>query len=275
MRRLLAVLPALALLAGCASVASVSGGDVPAATSPVPVASAPISAGSCKADVRFDSAGAFEWLGRRYAPVGQTTLKNKDTGGLLFSVGCDRSMAYSVKGRRTECELLVFNTDAFDAYAPTPLSTACPAPVLSADGRTAALPSPATAPEVTGAFGTCPSPAPTESGHAMAIDYVDFLQAGGRFYQGDLADRSAASPKDNDRGEPQLTIRCTVSTWSDTYQQGLTNQDGDASFLPAGTQVYAVKGHSPSCQLMARTQRGWDLFISTAGGCPSPPAAPS
>src|SRR5206468_655016 len=115
------------------------------------------------------------------------------------------------------------------------------------------------------------SPAPTQSGMAMAIDYIDFVQANGRFYQGDLGNPSAASPKDADRGDPQLTIRCSVSIWSDTYQQGLTNQNGDASFLPAGTQVYAVNGHSPLCQLMAKTQSGWDLFTSTESGCPSPP----
>jgi hypothetical protein len=408
MRRLTAIAPLLALLAGCAGAAS-----VPAASAPA--TSAPASARSCDARTMVDSAGRFQWNGTTYSPVGQTSLKDKDTAGLLFAVGCDGAIAYGLKGMRAECELVVFNADAFDAYAPSPLPAGCPAPVTSSSGHITALPpsladcpkvpqqklgqaaegsmgdvivvgdssfvgdsppttavtpsdlgpvqfkvrcsyselntvtrqqtpklrshdstlvpagnpvyalngwppscrlaaqhdgewhvylaldpkagpgipkacaagsptpsqlpspthSASSAHEITGTFGTCPSPVPTQSGSAMVIDYADFLHTNGRFYVGDLGNPSQASPNDGERGDPQLTVRCTVSTWSDTYQQGLATEDGDASFLRAGTVVYAVKGHSPLCQLMARTESGWDLFTSTEAGCPSPPPNPS
>ena len=115
-----AVLP---LLAGCAGTS-----DVAARTTPDPSTTA-AAPRSCGARTQVDSAGRFEWNGTTYAIVGQTTLKNEDTSGMLFALGCDGARAYGVRGIRPECQLLVLNADAFDAYAPSPLPAGCPAPV--------------------------------------------------------------------------------------------------------------------------------------------------
>ena len=103
----------------------------------------------------------------------------------------------------------------------------------------------------------------------MAVDYVDVLQANGRSY---MSDYGMGHAQGSQRGAPQMTIGCTLSAWSDRYGQAtMESHDGWATFLPIGTVVYAVKGHSPLCQLMATLNSQWELFTSTEAGCPSPP----
>jgi hypothetical protein len=106
----------------------------------------------------------------------------------------------------------------------------------------------------------------------MSVDYIDFVDAHGDEYIGALShDVSTA-----DRGALQLRVRCTMSLWSDANNQGADPADGHAAFLPVGTPVYAVKGSSPDCRLMARADDGWHLYTATANpSCAklSPPVA--
>lgn len=87
-----------------------------------------------------------------------------------------------------------------------------------------------------------------------------------------MSDYGIGHAAGSQRGAPQLTIGCTLSTWSDRHGQTTQESRNEwATFLPIGTVVYAVKGHSPFCKLMATFDSHWELFTSTEAGCPSRP----
>lgn len=115
----------------------------------------------------------------------------------------------------------------------------------------------------------CPAPKPVPSGASMAVDYADFVDANGDEYVGMPATLGLA-----DRGDLQLRVLCSISEWSDKYHQTTDGRDGDAAFLPAGTAVYAVKGSSPLCRLMAKSDDGWHLYAATQNPACHGSAAP-
>ena len=117
---------------------------------------------------------------------------------------------------------------------------------------------------VTGSYGICPSPQPQPKGMGASVDYGEVVVANGLNYVGDNGQLGTTSAQ---RGVAQFKVRCTASIWSDTYGQVAQLRDHDATFLLPGTVVYAVKGQSPHCSLMARMPDGWRLFKPTVGGC--------
>lgn len=115
----------------------------------------------------------------------------------------------------------------------------------------AATPGPsATAARPVGA--DCPKVSRTDRS-MVTIDYVDFLQAGGRNY---IADLHRVPPINQaDLGARLLTVRCSYAKLN--HEAGAKTpspRDGDAAFLLPGTPVYAIKGWSPACRLAA----SWD-----------------
>jgi hypothetical protein len=93
----------------------------------------------------------------------------------------------------------------------------------------------------------------------MAVDYLDFIDANGDQYVGSPSSTLSLA----DRGDLQLSILCSISAWSDKYNQATDSRNGDAAFLPAGTPVYSVKGASPLCRLMAKADDGWHLYLAS------------
>jgi hypothetical protein len=91
-------------------------------------------------------------------------------------------------------------------------------------------------------------------GHAVSVDYVDFVQANGIQYL--AADNLGLSPVTvaaADVGPVQFRVRCALSELNrQTQQMPPPPRDGDAGLLTAGTPVHAVKGWSPSCRLAAQ-----------------------
>jgi hypothetical protein len=79
----------------------------------------------------------------------------------------------------------------------------------------------------------------------ILIEWVDFLQAGGRQYVADPTVTIGASQLG-----PVIThIRCSLAARDDHRHTDIPLVDSSAGFLPAGAAVYEVLGYSPRCRL--------------------------
>ncbi len=114
---------------------------------------------------------------------------------------------------------------------------------------------------------TKPTPGPTGGhcvrGHDAAsvqIDYIDFVQFGGRQYEG-TGERVPAIPMPSGIPFPGPrigTVQCTLSEImpGPDYRP----RDGDAAFLPVGTVLHAVVGMPVSSAIAAETSSGMMLY---------------
>src|SRR5262245_55207132 len=111
-----------------------------------------------------------------------------------------------------------------------------------------------------------PTPGPTSGqcvrGHdaAVQIDYIDFVQVGGRQYEG-TGEQVPAIPMPSGIPFPGPrigTVKCTLSE----IQPGpdYRPRDGDASYLPVGTVLHAVVGMPVSSAVAAETSSGMMLY---------------
>lgn len=83
----------------------------------------------------------------------------------------------------------------------------------------------------------------------VMIDWIDFVKLNGITYDAVMSKDGQALVSD-DLGEVFGTVRFEVSgnvTWT-----GYKIKDGDAAYLPAGTQIYRVKGYDPKFRVAAR-----------------------
>ena len=92
--------------------------------------------------------------------------------------------------------------------------------------------------------------APSGGTSRVMIDWVDFVQLDGRQY---LAGLDGAMPPiaSNQLGAVVGRVTCQLSVLKFSKEPG-PNVDGDAAFLPIGTEVRAVQGFDPSCGVAAR-----------------------
>lgn len=114
---------------------------------------------------------------------------------------------------------------------------------------------------------TKPTPGPT-SGHCVRghdaaltqIDYVDFVQFGGRQYVG-TGEHVPAIPMPSGIPFPGPRIGTVQCTLSETLPgQDYRPQDGDAAYLPVGTVLHAVVGMPVSSAIAAETRNGMMLY---------------
>jgi len=107
----------------------------------------------------------------------------------------------------------------------------------------------------------CPVVTPTP-GHAVTVDYVDFVRTNGVEYVARLGEEGVAVGP-SDIGEVHLTVRCSFSELNRrTQQMPPPARDGDTGFLPTGTAVHAVNGWSPSCRLVAQHDGSWHVYLA-------------
>ena len=107
----------------------------------------------------------------------------------------------------------------------------------------------------------CPDVSETP-GSAVAVDYVDFVQANGRQYVADLGG-ARLTVGAGGVGAVQFLVRCSLSELNDrTHQMPPDPRDGDAASLPAGTPVHAVNGWSPLCRLTAEHDGSWRVYLA-------------
>lgn len=92
---------------------------------------------------------------------------------------------------------------------------------------------------------------PTSQGTTVATDYLDFVHFGGRGFR---TDSPALDLPARLVGAQVGTVSCTLGTIQPGSNYRI--QDGDAGHLPAGTQLFAVRGYPTSFRLAARVGPG-------------------
>ncbi len=102
-------------------------------------------------------------------------------------------------------------------------------------------------------------------GHAVSVDYVDFVEANGiQYIAADNLGLSPVTVAAADIGEVQFRVRWSLSELNQqTQQMPPSPRDGDAGFLPAGTPIHAVNGWSPSCRLAAQRDGTWHAYLAS------------
>jgi hypothetical protein len=114
--------------------------------------------------------------------------------------------------------------------------------------------SPATAPH--GRAG-CPLGRRLPAGTGEAVDYIDFLQLGGRSYvavAGHIAPRQL--------GLVLTRIRCSLTAEEDQRRGPPPVTDRTAAFLPVGARVYQVHGYSAGCRVAAYGPQGLTVYLA-------------
>jgi hypothetical protein len=306
MRRSLAVVALL--LAGCGTVSPVG---QPEATTPAPTTAAPTTAaptttalapstrtpyGDCPVPIPQPSGqmAAVDYVdfvqanSTNYVGGLPGKLTGADRGAEQFEVRCDigawsdaygqatttrdgdaaflpaGTPVYAVNGWSPLCRLMAKVNDGWQEYS-APTGSVCK------DPRNAEPPNPSKPPTngpTTTSVAGCPALPPSEPGKGVAVDFGDIVQAHGRAY---LRDRTSTLTTE-DIGDLQFRISCSLSRLNDvTHQLTPAARDGDATFLPAGTPVYAVKGWSPLCRLIASSNDTWAIYVAH----PLPSACPS
>ena len=102
----------------------------------------------------------------------------------------------------------------------------------------------------------CPPAWSPAAGHGVAVDYVDAVRiAGHDFVYQAGADPAATRPV---LGAPLGRVQCQITAYQ--VDPAYRLQDGDATFLPAGTILYAVVGQSPAKVVAVRDAGGIRLY---------------
>jgi hypothetical protein len=121
-----------------------------------------------------------------------------------------------------------------DAPAPDAPADGCPPLPTQADGPTTSL---------------------------VVIDYVDFVNHGGRQYVAGMA--GAPLIERTDLGEVVLRSACSFSAFNErTHRDPGRPRDGDTGFLPPGTAIHSVRGWEPACRLAAEHDGQIHVYIA-------------
>ena len=114
------------------------------------------------------------------------------------------------------------------------------------------------------ATGGCPAPSPLPIGHAVSIDFVDFVfHDRVTFINGSVvAEPATASPNTND-GLTVFIVSCEFSAFTASGRIGPPAPgENNAAYLPAGTSVHSVRGSLPRCRLTARRDGRWVAYLA-------------
>ena len=104
---------------------------------------------------------------------------------------------------------------------------------------------------------SCPLGRLLPPGVGNAIDYVDFLQFGGRMYIASGQPIKAAAI-----GRVITHVRCSLAAEENDRRGAPPIVDRTAASLPAGTAVYQVRGYPPGCRLAAYTTGQLRLYLA-------------
>lgn len=103
--------------------------------------------------------------------------------------------------------------------------------------------------------GSCPRGGP---GGAATIDYVDFVVHAGRMFTSTSTGPGDAVPADR-IGPTVAKVSCRIADTAVSPE--FRYRDGDASYLPVGTELHRVAGYRDSFRLTAKADDGlWRLF---------------
>ena len=105
---------------------------------------------------------------------------------------------------------------------------------------------------------SCPTPMQLAAGQSIDIDYVDTLRIGGRDYLISNA-KPPATWDPSKAGAPSGSISCTLST--QTIDPNYRLRDGDATFLPVGTDVYLIQTAGGVTEALVSTGATWHVYL--------------
>jgi hypothetical protein len=94
----------------------------------------------------------------------------------------------------------------------------------------------------------------------VMVDWVDFLQLSGTQYIAGL-DGQVPPVVSAQLGAVVGRVRCQLSALRFSEMPG-PNVDGDAAFLPIGTEVRAIDGFVPSCLVAARIDGANRVYLA-------------
>ena len=103
----------------------------------------------------------------------------------------------------------------------------------------------------------CPIGRLLPAGTAAAIDYVDFLQFGGRMYLASGQPIKAAA-----LGRVITHVRCSLAAGENERRGAPPIVDRTAAFVAAGAPVYQVRGYPPGCRLAAYSVGQLRLYLA-------------
>lgn len=107
----------------------------------------------------------------------------------------------------------------------------------------------------------CPPPDASPEGDRRAvIDWVDFVQVDGRMYSR-YGDSSPARVAPALIGPVQARVLCTISEV--VSDPDFVMRDGDASFLPAGTELHSFSDARPALRLAVQVGGIWAVYETT------------
>lgn len=95
---------------------------------------------------------------------------------------------------------------------------------------------------------------------SVMVEWVDFVQLDGVQYLAGL-DGVIPAPHSGDIGTTVGTVQCQLSTLA-YNKEPEPSVDGDAAFLPAGTQVRALRGFEPACRVVARYHGEYRVYLA-------------
>jgi hypothetical protein len=102
----------------------------------------------------------------------------------------------------------------------------------------------------------CPPAWSHAPGQGVAVDYVDSVRLTGHdFIYESAADPAAPHPVP---GAPVGRVQCRITAYQ--VDPAYRLQDGDATFLPVGTTLYAVVGLDPAQVVAVRAADGIRLY---------------
>ena len=101
---------------------------------------------------------------------------------------------------------------------------------------------------------------PRHGNSAVMVDWVDFVQLSGTQYIAGL-DGQVPPVASAQLGTVVGRVRCQLSVLNFSEQPG-PNVDGDAAFLPIGTEVHAIDGFEPSCRVAARIDGAIRVYLA-------------
>jgi len=105
---------------------------------------------------------------------------------------------------------------------------------------------------------SCPTPLKLDAGQGIAIDYVDTLRIQGRDFK--ISDDKPPETWDpSNTAGPVGTISCTLST--QTIDPDYRLRDGDATFLPVGTEVYLALTADGVTEAIANVGGRWRVYL--------------
>jgi hypothetical protein len=99
----------------------------------------------------------------------------------------------------------------------------------------------------------CP---PANADGNASIDYVPFVRVGGLSFQKTFSPDVTVRP--SRLGATVMTVRCTISEV--VSNPDFESRDGDAAYLPIGTELRAVSGYRRDFRLAAKEDGAWRVY---------------